>query len=421
LQPPNTPPVIENPGIQYSISIYLALEHSSQDVYKRGCHSTVQNVSGAPGVDNIQSFYNIKRTIHTFTGVEPIHHDMCSNTCLAYTGPFADLDACPICGTSRWNQQTLQGSNSRLKLPAQTFTTLPLAPQLQARNRDPESARAMQYLHERTRQILDHFRDTQTIPVVDDIAMGWDYLGAVLEGDITKNDIIVMVSLDGAQLYDSRESDCWIYIWIILNFPPDQRYKKLHVLPGGFIPGPNKPKNVDLFIFPGLHHLTTIQREGLPMWNPLNDSRYISNVYLLFTTADDPGLVYWDGMVGHSGRNGCRLYCGVLGRRKEHGTHYYPALLRPLDRAVNGSSHPDIDVFELPLGGPPTMPRIFSASCQYLIKLNGTKRRLKQVLPNLSSFWGLIIGDHSGCPFLLRQILCTWQAISRISLSHSGV
>ena len=349
--PPNTPPVIENPGIWYSISIHLALEHSSQDAYERVCHSTIRNFSGAPGVDDIQSFYNVERTIRTFTGVEPIHHDMCSNTCLTYTGPFADLDACLICGTSRWNQQTLQGSNGHLKLPAQTFTTIPLAPQLQACNRDPESAHAMRYLHERTRQILDHFRDTQTIPVVDDIAMGWDYLGAVLEGDITENDIVVMVSLDGAQLYDSRELDCWIYIWIILNLPPDQRYKKLHVLPGGFIPGPNKPKNVDSFIFPDLHHLAAIQREGLPMWNPLNDSQYISNVYLLFTTADGPGLIYWDGMVGHSGRNGCRLYCGVLGRRKERGTHYYPALLRPLDCAVDGSNHPDIDVFKLPLGG----------------------------------------------------------------------
>ncbi|KIK26897.1 hypothetical protein PISMIDRAFT_94218, partial [Pisolithus microcarpus 441] len=58
----------------------------------------------------------------------------------------------------------------------------------------------------------------------------------------------------------------------------------------------------------------------------------MSYPYLLFTTADGPGLVYWDGMVGHSGKNGCRMYCGTLGRRKHHGKHYYPALLRPRDR-----------------------------------------------------------------------------------------
>ena len=48
------------------------------------------------------------------------------------------------------------------------------------------------------------------IPVVDDIAMGWDYLGAIHDGDIKSNDIVLMVSLNGAQLYDSKESNCWI-------------------------------------------------------------------------------------------------------------------------------------------------------------------------------------------------------------------
>ncbi|KIK10693.1 hypothetical protein PISMIDRAFT_44454, partial [Pisolithus microcarpus 441] len=54
---------------------------------------------------------------------------------------------------------------------------------------------------------------------------------------------------------------------------------------------------------------------------------FVSYLYLIFATADGPGLVYFDGMVGHSGRNGCHLYCGLLGRRK--GNHYYPALLLP--------------------------------------------------------------------------------------------
>ncbi|KIJ06805.1 hypothetical protein PAXINDRAFT_33456, partial [Paxillus involutus ATCC 200175] len=57
-----------------------------------------------------------------------------------------------------------------------------------------------------------------------------------------------------------------------------------------------------------------------------------SDLYLLFPTADGPGLVYWDGMVGHSGKNGCRIYCGVVSRRKTNGRHYYPVLIKPRDR-----------------------------------------------------------------------------------------
>ncbi|KIK25416.1 hypothetical protein PISMIDRAFT_96884, partial [Pisolithus microcarpus 441] len=76
-----------------------------------------------------------------------------------------------------------------------------------------------------------------------------------------------------------------------------------------------------------------------------------SDLYLLFTTADGLGLVCWDGMVGHSGKNGCRVYCPMPGRWKFHGTHYYPALLRPHGNCAPGSDHPNVDVFELPLGG----------------------------------------------------------------------
>jgi hypothetical protein len=194
-------------------------------------------------------------------------------------------------------------------------------------------------------------RATQTIPVIDDIAMGRDYLGAVLDGDIKENDIVLMVSLDGAQLYESKQSDCWMYIWIIVNLSPDKRYRKIHVRPGGFIPGPNKPKNLDSFLFVGMHHLAAIQNEGLTIWDASRDATFISDLHLLFTTADGPGLVYWDGMVGHSGKNGCRMYCGVLGRRKTRGTRYYPALLKPLDQCVIGSDHASIDVTQIPLGG----------------------------------------------------------------------
>ncbi|KIK20230.1 hypothetical protein PISMIDRAFT_13124 [Pisolithus microcarpus 441] len=226
-----------------------------------------------------------------------------------------------------------------------------IGPQLQALYWNRDSAEDMDYLCKCTEEVLQQIQETGSISIVDNIAMGWDYLGAVLDSDIKPNDIILMVSLDGAQLYDSKESDCWIYIWIVVNLPPGKWYCKLHVRPGGFIPGPNKPKHLDSFLFPGLHHLSALQAEGLPIWNACMETHYLSNLYLLFTTADGPGLVYWSGMVGRSGKNGCRMYCGILSRRKTQGKHYYPALLKPHDCCISGSDHPDVDIFNLPLGG----------------------------------------------------------------------
>ncbi|KAG2349836.1 hypothetical protein BDR05DRAFT_972776 [Suillus weaverae] len=161
--------------------------------------------------------------------------------------------------------------------------------------------------------------------------MGLDYLGTVLDRDIKENDIVLMVSLDGAQLYEKKQLDCWMYIWIIINLSLDKHYCKIHVQPGGFIPGPNKPKNIDSFLFIGMHHLAAIQNEGLTVWDVSHDATFISNLHLLFTTADGPGLIYWDGMVGHSGKNG--------------------SLLKPLIQCIHGSDHPSIDITQIPLGG----------------------------------------------------------------------
>ena len=55
-------------------------------------------------------------------------------------------------------------------------------------------------------------------------------------------------------------------------------------------------------------------------------------------------------MVGHSGKNGCRMYCGSINRWKTNGKHYYPALLKPRDRCPRGSDHANIDIFRLALG-----------------------------------------------------------------------
>ncbi|KIK25482.1 hypothetical protein PISMIDRAFT_9518 [Pisolithus microcarpus 441] len=314
--PPSHADPIDDPGTCFSISTYLALENASQLAYNHVCQAARTTFSGSPGANDILTFHSVEKLIASYTGVVSVEHDMCRNTCVAFTGPFSQLEACPICNTSRWKEERLQGTHGRSKIAAQTFMTIPIGPQLQALYRNKDSANDMDYLRTRTMEVLQGLQETGNIPVIDDIVMGWDYLGAVLDGDIKQQDIILMVSLDGAQLYDSKELDCWMYIWIVVNLPPDKHYRKLHIRPGGFIPGPNKPKHLDSFLFP-----------------------------------DGPGLVYWNGMVGHSGKNGCRMYCGVLSRRKTQKKHYYLALLRPRDRCAAGSDHNDIDVFDLPLGG----------------------------------------------------------------------
>jgi hypothetical protein len=155
-----------------------------------------------------------------------------------------------------------------------------------------------------------------TIPTYDDFIHGSDYIDAVNRGDITTDDMVVVFSIDGAQLYKNKHSDCWISIWIVLDHSPDVRYKKRYVLPDTFIPGPNNPKNPDSFLYPSFHHLATLQREGLHIWDASLDRVFTSYPFLAFVMADGPAMAHLSGFVGHTGAYGCRLYCPVKGCRK---------------------------------------------------------------------------------------------------------
>ena len=136
-------------------------------------------------------------------------------------------------------------------------------------------------------------------------------LSEVILGQMTW--LVLLLSIDGAQLYAKKQPDCWISIWIILDHAPDARYMKKHVSPGTFIPGPNKPKNADSFLYPSLHHLAALQREGLKIWDAQDGRVFTSYPYLALATADGPGMTYLNGLVGHQGAFGCRLYCPMKG------------------------------------------------------------------------------------------------------------
>ena len=107
--------------------------------------------------------------------------------------------------------------------------------------------------------MLSEIAEKGCLDKYSDVLHGSDLTNAFKDGHIRENDIVLMFSIDGAQLYTKKASACWIYIWVLFNLSPDRQYKKKHVLIGGFISGPNDPKNLDSFMFPGVSHLAAIQ------------------------------------------------------------------------------------------------------------------------------------------------------------------
>ena len=261
---------------------------------------------------------------------------MCINSCVAYTGPFKALEVCPVCDEPRFD------AGNR---PRQVFLTIPIGPQLQALRRNKDKAMALRYRTLHTEALILELADNNGLPKgYSDFFDGSQYMDAFERGLIKEDDIVLMLSLDSAQLFASKHSDCWMCIWVVFDHSPDVRYKKPYVLPVFTIPGPNPPRVMDSFLYRSLQHLAALQKDSLVIWDASKDANVPSNPFFALATADGPGLTHLNGLVGHMGKNGCRMYCSVCGRRKPRDSHYYPALLKPLPPYnVEGCNHPDAD------------------------------------------------------------------------------
>ena len=296
------------------------------------------------------SYYQVERRAQDLSGVISWEHDMCIDSCVRFTGPFAELEHCPDCGASHYNQDELDKLNGENKVAQKVFTTFPVSPQLQARWKSPEMAKKMLYRWEKTQDVQHECEESPEAPeIYNNILCGQAYLDAVGEAPINEYDSVLMLLIDGTQLYWNKKLDCWIYIWIIVDLGPDEHYKIQNILPGGIIPGPDRPKNLDLFLFPGLAHVSALQQEGLHIWDTYNQRRALCFLFILLILADAVTMAELSGSVGHHGHKGCQLLCGFVGRNKNQGFHYYPALLRPHGfKTHQTSSHPDVNINTLP-------------------------------------------------------------------------
>ncbi|KAG6835383.1 hypothetical protein H0H93_001990 [Arthromyces matolae] len=305
--------------------------HNSAKHYNR----TIKDLKMRHPEDELLSFNQLKRTIRELTGIVPIIHDMCPNSCLAYTGPLSNRQTCHRCGESRIDPTT---GEPRLQL-----YTIPLGFSIQAMKRHVRTAQQMEYFWTRSQELMKELRENQEIELIDDIVCGTDVLFAVDRGDIQEDDTVLMFSFDGAQIYRNKLSDCWISIWTVVAFSPDLRFKRRLVLPGSITPGPKKIKIVESCLFPSLHHIAAINKlGGLPVWNAQKKTLKKSKLYTVAATADGPGMVYLNGLVGHSGKIGCRLWCGLIGRHKPGASMYYPMLSKPDNYTVAGCDHADV-------------------------------------------------------------------------------
>ncbi|KAI0823245.1 hypothetical protein BC628DRAFT_1453871 [Trametes gibbosa] len=314
--PPNQGLTIDDPDLMLWIEVYMAVGNASEETFNAVRDGIIQRF---PTVKSM-SLYKVKKAVEKLSGV----------SCVGFTGPFAGYDHCHKCGEARFCP----------KVPRQTFITMLPGPQIQAIFRSKEGAEDLGWFYKTAQGII-----IATPRHALSLAKYFDLVSGQLL--LERHDVVLM-------LYQNKKSDCWISLWL-------KRYKKIYLLPGTIIPGPNHPQVLDSFMFPGFFHAfhATLRRQ------------IISRLFLALGTADGPGMAMFNGSVGHHGTLGCR-------RHKPGCPHYYPALLRPTGDLVPGCAHDDISLASIPL---PSLLLSARTDTQYKQLRRATGLCLSRTLP----------------------------------------
>ncbi|EGN99383.1 hypothetical protein SERLA73DRAFT_54787, partial [Serpula lacrymans var. lacrymans S7.3] len=86
---------LDNPYTRYALDLFLMTTNASEETYNKARDAYYR--LHLEHCDRIMSFYQVKQYVTEASGVDSITNDMCLNSCLEYTGPFAKFEVCPMC------------------------------------------------------------------------------------------------------------------------------------------------------------------------------------------------------------------------------------------------------------------------------------------------------------------------------------
>jgi hypothetical protein len=130
-------------------------------------HAVINMIQQFIGFE-LHSYHIVKKRIEGYTMVTQLKINMCTNSCIAFTEPFKELDKCPKCHEDRYEEIR----KTKKMRPRQQFCTIPLGPLIQAMWHTPEGTDSMRYCDWKTTEIIQ-------------IIHGSAYLNTCCEGRIT--------------------------------------------------------------------------------------------------------------------------------------------------------------------------------------------------------------------------------------------
>ncbi|KAE8261906.1 hypothetical protein A4X09_0g7575 [Tilletia walkeri] len=307
-----------------------------------------KNTEDAAKTDGVKIMSQFKAAsyVKRITKLDEQRWDMCKNSCMAFVGPNADLRRCTASRNGAPCREPRYHQNGKAK---KTFVTVPILPRARAKW---ATGAASTYLQERAVASIQQLKDGDEDHVFLDFADGavmWackEKMG-LFQG---RGEKAYMLSVDGAQMVERKESNGWIVLLTCLNTPSNTRFRRKETFVASVIPGPNNPVDVDSFLWPIMQEFAKAAR-GHWLWDGKEREWFLWKAYLVFAAADQPGSQKVSHMTGTAGYSGCRVCHMVANYVSGQVTGYFPLASTGQndDPALNVDRLQQYDPQDLPL------------------------------------------------------------------------
>jgi thiol-disulfide isomerase/thioredoxin len=269
---------------------------------------------------NIGSFKSTKSRVEFLASFKPVPYDCCINSCCCFVGPHEKAETCPYCKEARFKDGRAR----------KRFTYIPIIPRFVAFFKNSDMVEAMNYrgTYESDPAVMKDVFDSENYEKLKKkyATIGGKQFSHKFFSDL--RDIALGLSTDGFAPFKKRKQTCWPLLLFNYNLPPDIRFHLHNLLCIGVIPGPNKPKDFDSFLWPLVEELLKLTI-GVPAFDVTKSEAFALRAYLILNFGDMPAMAMVMRMKGHNALFPCRM-CYIKGIRVPGAAG--PTLYVPLDR-----------------------------------------------------------------------------------------
>jgi len=236
--------------------------------------------SGFPQSELPKSYDEAKKYLGELgLGYENIH--VCKNNCVLFRKRYEKENVCPVCKTSRWQDET-----RNKKVPHKVLRHFPLLPRLKRIFASKRTSEETQW-HKKTRTPVDN---VMSHPADGEAWKEFDTREPTFADD--SRNLRLALATDGFNPFGnmSKQYSMWPVLLTPLNLPPWECVNPANCFMSLLIPGPKSPgKDFDLFLEPLIEELLDLWK-GVSTYDACTGRKFNLCAAVLWCIHDFPAL-----------------------------------------------------------------------------------------------------------------------------------